>query len=88
MIRRFGSPPLTGVKYRIRPGAYAVLVRDRKVLLTFQETPKPEFQIPGGGIDLGEHVIPALRRGIIEETGWTIGAARRMGAFKRFCLYA
>ncbi|MGB7319491.1 MAG: NUDIX hydrolase [Planktotalea sp.] len=84
MIRRFDDPPKAGINYRLRPGAYAILMRDHRVLLTFQEAPKPEYQIPGGGIDPGEHIIPALRREIMEETGWTIGTPRRLGAFRRY----
>lgn len=84
MIKRFGQTPKSGILYRSRPGAYAILVRDNRVLLTFQESPKPEFQIPGGGIDPGESTLPALRREIMEETGWTIGSPIRLGAFRRF----
>ncbi|MEN8893281.1 NUDIX hydrolase [Planktotalea arctica] len=84
MIRRFGTPPKSGVTYRNRPGAYAILIREGKVLLTFQEEPIPEFQIPGGGIDPGESLIPALRREVMEETGWSIGAPVRLGAFRQF----
>lgn len=84
MIRRFGTPPKNGVHYHLRPGAYAVLVRDGRVLLTFQEEPEPEFQIPGGGIDPGENLIPALRREIMEETGWSIATPLRLGAFRQF----
>ncbi|MGH1576087.1 NUDIX domain-containing protein [Planktotalea sp.] len=84
MIRRFGTLPKKDTKYRSRPGAYAVLVRNDQILLTFQQHPTPEFQLPGGGIDPHENTIPALRREIMEETGWTIGAPRRLGAFKEF----
>lgn len=84
MIKRFGESPKAGISYRLRPGAYAVLVRNQRVLLTFQESPQPEFQIPGGGIDPGEHTIPALRREVMEETGWSIGTPVKLGAFRRF----
>lgn len=84
MIRRFGTPPKKGLPYRDRPGAYAILLREGKVLLTFQEAPVPEFQIPGGGVDPGESLIPALRREVMEETGWSIGAPLRLGAFRDF----
>jgi len=84
MIRRFGTPPKDGIRYTLRPGAYAVLAREGKILLTFQAQPNPEFQIPGGGIDKGENIIPALRREIMEETGWSIGAPFRLGAFRRY----
>lgn len=84
MIRRFGEPVVAGQKYRIRPGAYAVLRLGRDVLLTYQEEPDPEFQLPGGGIDPGESPIRALHREVYEETGWSISAPRRLGAFRRF----
>ena len=84
MIPRIGEPLRAGQRYTRRPGAYAVLVRDGKVLLTHQSEPAPEYQLPGGGIDPGEHPIPALHREIAEETGWRVGQLRRLGAFRRF----
>ena len=84
MIPRFGPAPGPH-DYRLRPGAYAILIRAGKVLVTFQQQPEPEFQLPGGGIDPGESPIRALHREVFEETGWTIGAPRRLGAYRRFC---
>jgi 8-oxo-dGTP diphosphatase len=84
MIRRFGEPVVAGQKYRLRPGAYAILMLGRDVLLTHQDAPQPEFQLPGGGIDPGESPLRALHREVYEETGWTIAAPRRLGAFRRF----
>jgi 8-oxo-dGTP diphosphatase len=72
------------MRYRQRPGIYAVLARGSEVLLTFQEEPAPEFQLPGGGIDLGESPLQALHREVFEETGWRIASPRRLGAFRRF----
>ncbi|MEH7828700.1 NUDIX hydrolase [Gemmobacter denitrificans] len=85
MIRRYGEAVRSGQHYRRRPGVYAVLLQGNQVLTTFQESPKPEFQLPGGGIDRGEHPIAALHREVMEETGWHIRIARRLGAFRRFC---
>ena len=84
MIRRYGPPPIPGTAYRLRPGAYALILRGDRVLLTHQAAPQPEFQLPGGGIDPGESALPALHREVYEETGWTIGAARRIGTYRRF----
>ncbi|WP_435230567.1 NUDIX hydrolase [Pseudopelagicola sp. nBUS_20] len=84
MIPRFGEPPKAGVKYTLRPGAYAVLLRDSKMLITYQAAPDDEFQLPGGGIDQGESPVSALHREVYEETGWTISPPRRLGAFRRF----
>ena len=84
MIRRIGTPPEHGRRYRLRPGAYALLPCDGGLLVTLQHDPEPEMQLPGGGIDSGESPLRALHREVMEETGWTIAAPRRMGAFRRF----
>ncbi len=68
----------------MRPGAYAVLVKGKQILLTHQQKPIPEYQLPGGGIDPGESAISALHREVFEETGWRIASPRRIGAFRRF----
>ena len=84
MIRRIGTPPDASRMYTLRPGAYAILPRGRTVLLTCQTDPIPDIQLPGGGIDPGESPLQALHREVMEETGWRIAAARRLGAFRRF----
>lgn len=84
MNRRFGEPPRTDVTYRMRPGAYAILPRGGRVLVTHQSAPVRELQLPGGGIDPGEHPTHALHREVFEETGWVIARPRRLGAFRRF----
>lgn len=84
MIRRYGESVKPAMRYRRRPGVYAILLRGSDILTTFQQAPTPEFQLPGGGIDAGEHPIAALHREVSEETGWTIGGIRRFGCFRRF----
>jgi len=84
MIPRVGERVETGRPYVHRPGAYAVLLRGRAVLLTHQTAPHPEFQLPGGGVDPGEQPIAALHREVWEETGWKMALDRRLGAFRRF----
>ncbi len=84
MIRRYGESFRPKVRYRYRPGVYAILVSGRDVLLTHQSEPIPELQLPGGGIDPGESTIGALHREVLEETGWRIDAPRRIGAYRRF----
>lgn len=83
-MRRFGSPPDKARRYTLRPGAYAILADGDDLLVTHQMAPWPEFQLPGGGIDPGEHPVPALMRECHEETGWRISRPRRLGAFRRF----
>ncbi|THD85460.1 NUDIX domain-containing protein [Aliigemmobacter aestuarii] len=84
MIRRYGESVRPDMRYRRRPGVYAILLRGPDILTTFQEDPTPEFQLPGGGIDRGEHPIAALHREVIEETGWIIGGLRFFSTFRRF----
>lgn len=84
MIRRYGASPQRGKRYILRPGAYAILPRDGALLLTYQDEPHDEFQLPGGGIDPGESPVQALHREVGEETGWRIATPIRLGAHRRF----
>jgi len=84
MIRRYGDAVRPGQRYTRRPGIYAVLLRGDQILVTHQAEPVPEYQLPGGGIDKGEHPIAALHREVCEETGWKIDITRQIGAFRRF----
>ncbi|SLN33626.1 NUDIX domain-containing protein [Pseudooctadecabacter jejudonensis] len=84
MIRRYGERVDPAMRYTPRPGAYVILQRGADVLLTVQDGDAPELQLPGGGIDAGEHTLPALHREVMEETGWRMDKPRRLGVFKRF----
>ena len=85
MIRRFGEARVDGQRYTRRHGAYAIVLSGDSVLLTHQAWPDDEWQLPGGGIDAGESALQALRREVLEETGWRVRPVRRLGAFRRFC---
>jgi len=72
-MRRYGEPINPAMQYTPRPGAYVILKKGSDLLLTEQDGNRlehPEIQLPGGGIDPGEQVIPALHREVMEETGW------------------
>jgi len=84
MLPRFDEPKRPGQRYRTRAGAYAIILLGTDMLVTFQSKPKPEFQLPGGGIDPGESPLAALHREVREETGWGICLPRRLGAFQRY----
>lgn len=84
MIRRYGNKPITGQRYTQRPGAYAILPRNGRILVTYQGDPHDEIQLPGGGIDPGESAVQALHREVFEETGYRIANPRKLGAFRRF----
>ncbi|MXU64927.1 NUDIX hydrolase [Oceanomicrobium pacificus] len=83
-MRRFGEPVERDRRYIPRPGAYAIIEGPQGLLVTEQSHPYFEIQLPGGGIDPGESPLRALHREVMEETGWTIAAPRRLGAFQRF----
>jgi 8-oxo-dGTP diphosphatase len=53
-------------KLQFRPGAYAVIIQDGKVLLSPQWD---GWDFPGGGIEKGETFEQALVREVKEETG-------------------
>lgn len=61
---------IENVKYRKRPGAYAIITRseDKKIAIGATE----DYFLLGGGIENGETAQEALRREIIEETGYSI----------------
>jgi 8-oxo-dGTP diphosphatase len=84
VIRRYGEAVDPGRRYVQRLGAYAVIREGDDVLVTEQEAPRREFQLPGGAIDPGEGAVRALHRECLEEVGWRIAVQRRLGAFQRF----
>lgn len=84
MIRRYGERVNPAMRYTLRPGAYVILERNGSLLLTLESLSVPEVQLPGGGVDPGEQVIPALHREVLEETGWHMRTPRRIGAYRRF----
>lgn len=83
-MRRFGTAPIKNQSYVPRPGVYAILPMGDAILATFQGGIHQEFQLPGGGVDPGEHPIHALHREVLEETGWRITQPRVFARFKRF----
>jgi ADP-ribose pyrophosphatase YjhB (NUDIX family) len=66
------SVPLS--KLTFRPSVYGVIIEDGKILLSKQWGDGYDF--PGGGIDLGESIIDALKREVKEETGLDVEIGR------------
>ena len=81
-MRRIGEPWLADKPYRVRRGAYGILVGSDGMLLLVEQD--GEIQLPGGGIDPGESSIRALHREVREETGWRIADPKRFFAFRRY----
>ncbi len=57
-----------------RLAARAVIIIDGKVLLI--KTNKGDYKFPGGGLEKGESHTIALKREVLEETGYTVSAVR------------
>lgn len=59
------------IEYRKRPGAYAIIINknDDKVGIV---TDGEDYFYLGGGIEKGETELDALKRELIEESGYTI----------------
>lgn len=69
------GPPLKPEGFSCR--IYGLLRRGEQVLLTRSRFGRREFvNFPGGGIEIGEHPIEALRREFEEETGLAIRPRR------------
>lgn len=85
-MKRIGEPWVAGRPYRDRIGVYGLLAgRDGRLLCVHQRgEDAEEMQLPGGGIDPGEHPLAALHREVREETGWVIGAPRRFATFQSY----
>jgi 8-oxo-dGTP pyrophosphatase MutT (NUDIX family) len=51
----------------LRLAAYAIMVRDGRILLV-QMKSTGKYHLPGGGIEAGEHIEECLQRELFEET--------------------
>lgn len=76
-IPEFGNK-LDGIDYTDRRGAYAVIENDDRQIAVI-ETSNGYF-LPGGGIDPGETDADALKRELIEETGYQVSLLAEIGA--------
>ncbi len=81
-MKRYGEPIKKNKHYVTRVGVYGLISVGKNLLLTEQNG--EEIQLPGGGVDKGEHILHTLFRETFEETGWKIQLVRRLGVFQRY----
>ncbi|MEU6536423.1 NUDIX hydrolase [Streptomyces sp. NPDC047000] len=70
------------MRQTLRVAAYAVCVRDDRVLLARwirHEDGAPEWTLPGGGMDHGEHPHDTVVREVEEETGYEVEVTGLLG---------
>ncbi|MEV5429210.1 NUDIX hydrolase [Streptomyces sp. NPDC052701] len=69
------------MRRKLRVAAYAVCVRDGRILLARSPTPDgtPEWVLPGGGMEHGEDPYDTVRREVEEETGYRIEVTGLLG---------
>ncbi len=66
---------------RWRPSAYGIIINDNKVLLSKQFG---KYDLPGGGVDLGEDLKDAVIREVKEETGIDVDKPKVIGIENSF----
>ncbi|MEU6593414.1 NUDIX hydrolase [Streptomyces sp. NPDC046881] len=69
------------MRRKLRVAAYAVCVRDGQILLARSPAPdgRPEWVLPGGGMEHGEDPYDTVRREVAEETGYRIEVTGLLG---------
>jgi 8-oxo-dGTP diphosphatase len=76
-LPQFGER-IAGQIYKYRPGAYAV-VFDAHQRVVVVKNGYGNYFLPGGGADPGETMEEALRREVLEESGYDIEIHRKLG---------
>jgi len=70
-----------------RPSVYAIVIHNNKVLLSPQFS-KNRYDLPGGGVELGEHLEAAVIREVKEETGLNVKEPKLVHAVSNFFTFA
>lgn len=73
------------MRKKLRVAAYAICVRDGKLLLArwIDGAGNPEWTLPGGGMEHGEDPYDTVLREVDEETGYTVEITGLLGVDTR-----
>ncbi|MDQ0601707.1 8-oxo-dGTP diphosphatase [Streptomyces canus] len=73
------------MRKKLRVAAYAICVRDGKLLLArwIDDSGRPEWILPGGGMEHGEDPYDTVLREVDEETGYAIEITGLLGVDTR-----
>ena len=85
-IHRLGYQSLRVWWWITRPhtaGVRVLLERDGEVVLV-KHTYRPDWHMPGGGVDRGESLEQAARREALEEVGAKLGSVQLLGVYSNF----
>lgn len=92
MNKQVTTTDITGVQRDVfahelswRPAAYALIIKDDKILLTKQYD---AYHLPGGGLDLGETPEEAVIREVFEETGVVVDKPKLVATRNAFFSYS
>jgi ADP-ribose pyrophosphatase YjhB (NUDIX family) len=67
----------------IRLAARGVIIRDRSILMVeFTDINDPHYNIPGGGVRVGETLREAVRREVMEETGGAVSVGELLFVYE------
>lgn len=70
----------------VRNSAKAIVLRDGKILVNRCVSRFGEYYaLPGGGQREGETLLEAVRRELLEETGYRVSPLRLSGIYERVC---
>ena len=68
---------LAGIDYIDRPGVYAVMENSHKQVAVIKT--QIGYFLPGGGVEMDEAEVEALKREVLEETGYQISVLSEIG---------
>ncbi|MEK9131276.1 MAG: NUDIX domain-containing protein [Patescibacteria group bacterium] len=77
-ILQFGTP---AGEYPEKPSAYAVVLYDNKLLCLLVRN---KYHLPGGGLEGTEDPQLAVKREVLEETGYTVTDLKEVGEANQF----